>query len=146
MTTSNTNNTQTFIIEHGVTMRDETIAMNMTEHLARHDMSSRVTGFATLGGSVINTVMDEFSEAVSTGRFSTQSAEFVIDVNAGEAIHLEQAMLTVNYRAGEDNNLTVKSQYFRIFKTSFRHELGTTEEAQSSGPVSEPTDPEDDEN
>ena len=146
MTTSNTNNTQTFIIEHGVTMRDETIAMNMTEHLARHDISSRVTGFATLGGSVINTVMDEFSEAVSTSQFSTQSAEFVIDVLEGEAIHLEQAMLTVNYRAGEDNNLTVKSQYFRIFKTSFRHELGTTEEAQSSGPVSEPTDPEDDEN
>ena len=126
-------------------MRDETIAMNMTEHLARHDISSRVTGFATLGGSVINTVMDEFSEAVSTSQFSTQSAEFVIDVLEGEAIHLEQAMLRVNYRAGEDNNLTVKSQYFRIFKTSFRHELGTIEEAQNTGPVSEPTYLEEDE-
>ena len=121
-------------------MRDETLAMNMTEHLARHDLSSRVTGIATVGLNVINTVMDEFTEAVATSQFSTQSAEFKIEVNEGEAIHLEQAMLTVNYRAGEDNNLTVKSQYFKIYKRTYRHELGSTEEAlHNAAQVSVPT-------
>merc|ERR1712113_42996 len=123
LTTSSTSNTQRFVIEHGVTIKDQSIGINMTGHLTRHDMSSRVTGIATVGANIINTVLDEFSEAVSTTQFSTQSAEFEIEANEGEAIHLEQAVLKVNYRVGEENELTIKSQCFRLFKSAFSHEL-----------------------